>query len=300
MNVRVKIRHPDPPIPRSRPLAIIAAIVAIALIGRLDLATSFDTSVAILYLLPVGFLAWILGRSWGLAAAFGSASIGLLSDIVVSRSFSSPVVPIWNAGVQLMVFAVVAVTLSALRSSLSREQTASRMDFVTGVANWRAFAEAGETELARMRRFGRPLTVVYMDCDDFKRVNDTQGHTSGDKLLRAIAEALLQTTREVDTVSRLGGDEFVVLLPETDPEAAETAVDRMRGSLRRAMAAGGWTETISFGAATFLKAPASLDELVSAADRLLYQAKNAGRDRVVAATYGEETRPEPPADVVTL
>ncbi len=288
----MKIRHPDPPIPRSRPLAVVAAVVVIALIGRLDFGTSFDTSVAILYLLPVGFLAWILGRWWGLGAAFGSAGISLVSDILVSRSFSNPIVPFWNAAVQLMVFAVVAITLAELRESLSREQAVSRRDYVTGVANWRAFAEAGQIEVARMRRFGRPLTVVYMDCDDFKRVNDTRGHTEGDKLLRVIAEGLAATMREIDMVARLGGDEFVVLLPETGPEAAQTAVERMRLSLRRSTAMQGWTETVSMGAATFLEAPASLDELVTMADRLLYQAKSQGGDRVVAETYG---RPGPRA-----
>lgn len=290
----MKLRHPERLIPRSRPLAIIAAVVAIALIGRLDFDTSFDTSVAILYLLPVGFLAWLLGRWWGLGAAVASAGISLLSDVLVSRSFTSPVVPYWNAGVLLVMFTVVALTLAALRSSLRRERTASRLDFVTGVSNWRAFAEAGDTELARMRRFGRPLTVVYMDCDDFKRVNDTRGHTEGDQILRLIAECLLDTTREVDTVARLGGDEFVVLLPETGPEAAEAALDRMRGALRRAMAARGWEETVSFGAATFLKPPGTLDELVLKADRLLYEAKSRGRGEVVAATVdGPRTGPEP-------
>ncbi len=275
----------DLPLPRSPIAAVLIAGVAIALIGRLDYATSYDTSVTVLYLLPIALAAWVAGPYWGVTAAVGSAALGLVGDLLVN-AFHNPFVPYWNAAAQFSVFALFALALAALRASLEREHFASRVDFVSGLANWRAFAESADAEVARMRRFGRSLTVVYMDCDDFKRVNDTLGHGEGDKVLKAIADALRATTREVDTVARLGGDEFVILLPETGPEAAERAVNRMRTSLDERMAAGGWGVTMSIGAATFVEPPASVDEMVRAADRLLYDAKQAGRDRAVYRTFG--------------
>jgi diguanylate cyclase (GGDEF)-like protein len=281
--MRLTLRHP--PIPRSRPGAIIAAVGLVAAIGWLDSVTGFDTSVVILYLLPVAFLAWILGRWWGLAIAFASAAFSLAADLAVRGSVVGSWVPYWNAFVQFVVFSVVAFALAALRASLKREQRASRRDFLTGLANYRALAEAGEAELARARRFGRPVSVAYMDCDNFKQVNDTFGHAVGDELLREVGQALSETVREVDTVARMGGDEFVVLLSETSAEAALTAVERMQECVHEVMERNDWPVTLSFGVATFVEPPEGVDRMLSAADRLLYRAKQEGRDRAVFETY---------------
>jgi diguanylate cyclase (GGDEF)-like protein len=278
----------DLPLPRSRLAALLIAVFIVALIGRLDFATGSDTSVNVLYLLPIALAAWVAGPWWGAAVSGTSALLGLAGDLIVVGSFHNPLVPYWNAAVQFSVFALFALALAALRASLEREHQASRIDFGTGLSNWRAFSEAAEAELARARRFGRPLTAVYMDCDGFKQINDTRGHAEGDRVLRIVAEALCETTREIDTVARLGGDEFVVLLPETGAEAATVAVERMRSSVRERSLMAGVGVTVSMGAATFGKAPDSLDEMVRAADRLLYTAKSGGGDQAAYACVGTE------------
>jgi diguanylate cyclase (GGDEF)-like protein len=277
----------DLPLPRSKTAAILIGALMIALIGRLDYATGAETTVIILYLLPIALIAWVAGAAWATVAALGSAILSLLGDMLVISTFRNPLVPYWNSAVQFCIFALFGLALAALRASMKREHVASRVDYVTGLANWRAFAEAAEAELARVRRYGRSLTLVYMDCDNFKHVNDTLGHAEGDHVLRLVAEALCETTRVVDTVARLGGDEFVVLLPETGPESAETAVARMRSSLENVMARAKTEVTVSMGTATFREPPKSLDELVRAADKLLYEAKAEGGDRSVHATFGE-------------
>ncbi len=274
----------DLPLPRSPVVAIVIAACTIAVIGRLDYATGSETSVVVLYLLPVALVAWTAGPVWAVLAALLCAALSLTSDLLVIETFRNPLVPYWNAAAQFSVFALFGLVLAALRSSIQRERIASHLDYLTGVANWRAFAEAAETELARTRRFGHPLTLVYTDCDDFKQVNDTKGHTEGDRILRLIAGALHETTREVDTVARLGGDEFVVLLPETGPDSDQRAVARMQDVVRRRMTEAGTGVTISIGSATFLRPPESLDELVRVADRMLYAAKSEGGDRAVRAT----------------
>jgi diguanylate cyclase (GGDEF)-like protein len=285
--MRLTLSHP--PIPRSRGGAIVVAVALVALIGWLDAVTGFETSVVVLYLLPVVFLSWILGRWWGLGIAAAGAGISLAADLGVRGVSPLSWVPLWNALVQFAVFAVVAFALAALRASFEREQAASRHDFLTGLPNYRALAEAAEAELARVRRFERPITVAYMDCDHFKQVNDTYGHATGDELLREVAEALAATLREVDTVARLGGDEFVVLLPETTAEEGLRAIERMRECVREVMTQHGWPVTLSFGVATFVGPPPSVDAMLSAADRLLYRAKQEGRDRAVLETYGAAT-----------
>lgn len=276
----------DLPLPRSRPVAIAISALAIALIGRLDYATGADTTVIVLYLLPIAFVAWVAGASWGFLAAAASAGLSFAGDALVLAAFRNPLVPYWNAAVQFSVFALFALALAALHASIDREHVASRVDFVTGLSNWRAFAESSAEEIARTRRFGRPLTLVYMDCDDFKQVNDTFGHAEGDRVLRLVAEALRDTTREIDTVARLGGDEFVVLLPETGPDAAEHAVERMRERLGQRMEQAEASVTVSVGVATFLEPPLSFDEFVRSADRLLYAAKAAGGDRASRESFG--------------
>jgi diguanylate cyclase (GGDEF)-like protein len=276
----------DLPLPRSPLAGVIIAAVLVALIGRLDYDTGYGTSVIVLYLLPVALATWVAGPAWGIAAALGSAVLSLLGDLLVVSSHGS-LVPYWNAAVQFSVFALFALALAALRASLTRERLASRVDYVSGLANWRAFAEVAEAEIARMRRFGRPLTLVYTDCDDFKDINDRFGHGEGDRVLRQIGASLRDTTREVDTVARLGGDEFVVMLPETGPEAADRAVKRMRDRIRETMSASERPVTLSFGVATFCEPPASLDVMVGSADHLLYQAKRSGRDRAMLETFGK-------------
>lgn len=282
------LAHP-PVIPRSRAGALALAACLVLAIASLDARTGSDTNIVIVYLVPVGFASWILGRRWGLAVAALAAGLSLAADVYASGPAGGSWIAAWNAVVEFVVLSGAAVTLSALRASLTREQAASRRDYLTGLSNWRALAEAADVELARLRRFARPLTIVYMDCDRFKRVNDTYGHATGDELLRMIAEAIVSTVRAVDTVARLGGDEFVVLLPETDAQAAEAAIERMQKGIEGAMASRDWPVTMSFGAATFVDPPDSVDELLSAADRLLYESKQSGRDRATFATYGERT-----------
>lgn len=283
---RFSVTHP-PPIPKSRPLAIAAAAVVIAGIGRLDYVTGYDTSLVLLYLLPIAFLAWTSGRFWATLGAFVCGIEALVADLLFGRA-ATAVTTYWNSATRLGTFLVVAIALSALRRALAREHEASRADFLTGLANYRGLAEAAEAELDRVRRFDRPVMLAYMDCDEFKRVNDELGHQTGDRVLIAVARALRASVRRVDTVARLGGDEFVVLMPETDEDAARAALERMRDALEDAMRSDGWPVTLSIGAATFLSAPDSVDAMLAVADRLLYAAKQAGRDRTVHEVAGTE------------
>lgn len=177
-------------------------------------------------------------------------------------------------GLCLAALALVATSRGAVR----HHQGLARTDPLTGLNNRRAFFELGAAELQRLGRQRLPVTVVYVDCDHFKEVNDSRGHAAGDRLLGEVAQALAGAVRRTDLLARLGGDEFAVLLPGASADDARRAVESLRGRLALAMRAGGWPVTFSLGVATWDAAPATVGAALELADVLLYEAKRAGRD----------------------
>jgi diguanylate cyclase (GGDEF)-like protein len=173
-----------------------------------------------------------------------------------------------------------------LEAALAKERELSRLDALTGVGNRRAFYEVLEAERSRALRYDRPLTVAYLDLDNFKKVNDSQGHGAGDQLLSAVAGKLRANLRITDFVSRLGGDEFAVILPETNVHAAETVLEKLRVTLLESMRAHRCEVTFSIGAVTFLNPKDSLEVMVRIADETMYTAKSNGKNRTCLALLG--------------
>jgi diguanylate cyclase (GGDEF)-like protein len=165
-----------------------------------------------------------------------------------------------------------------------RLQELATTDPVTLVLNRRAFADRLRVEMDRSRRFGAALSILLIDIDHFKRVNDTAGHLAGDSVLREIAREIGEAVRTVDIVARYGGEEFVAILPETSVEGAEVFAERLRERISgREFAAGDGKIrlTVSVGIATF-PAPdvSTADELFARADSAMYRAKDGGRNQV--------------------
>lgn len=259
---------------------------SIPVLGMLDYLTGYEISFAFFYLVPVGCLAWFVGREAGIAASVASAVVWQSSNILAGESLSSSLIFFWNASTRFGFFVVVTVLLSRLRSALAIERRLSRTDPLTGIRNRRAFYDRASAEMVRARRHERPLTVVYVDLDDFKGVNDRFGHEVGDLLLITVAATIRLSLRETDIVSRLGGDEFVVLLPETNLAEAREPVSRMLERLRRVMAQNGWSVTASAGVLSCDAPPESVEALMREADRLMYDAKRNGKDAVLYGSYG--------------
>ena len=168
-------------------------------------------------------------------------------------------------------------------------------DELTGLANNRAFRETIDREAARAERFGHALSLIILDVDDFKRVNDTYGHLQGDEVLRAIGRILESEPRAIDEPARYGGEEFVVALPETGSEGAVELAERIRSRLEEAEIPpidGGepLRVTASVGTATLPDAAGTVRELFEAADEALYEAKRQGKNRVVTAPSVERAR----------
>ncbi len=185
-------------------------------------------------------------------------------------------------------------TLEALVSERTRqledqnrqlERLATR-DPLTGLYNRRYIEEKLEEETARARRYGPPLSVVLLDLDNFKMVNDTLGHQTGDEVLVAIAQSLRKDVRQVDVVGRIGGEEFIVILPNTPAKSAVTMGERIRSRIEGldCIVKPDGTPlrmTISGGIAQFVAEDSGSKEMLERADRVLYQAKREGKNRVL-------------------
>jgi diguanylate cyclase (GGDEF)-like protein len=171
-----------------------------------------------------------------------------------------------------------------LEQAMRRLEALAMTDSLTGVHNRRCFMQASALEFERATRHGRPMAIVLIDVDHFKRINDRHGHQSGDQSLIEIAQACQRTLRKTDLLARFGGEEFIVLLPETGQREAVRLAERMRAAVSSEVRLPGSGRpggvTISLGAVAVSRSTPTLDILIQAADQALYDAKRAGRDRV--------------------
>jgi diguanylate cyclase (GGDEF)-like protein len=160
-------------------------------------------------------------------------------------------------------------------------------DELTGLSNNRRFRELISKEADRAERFGHELSLIMLDIDDFKQINDTYGHLQGDKVLRMVGRVLHLESRGVDEPARYGGEEFAVALPETGLDGAVELAERIRVRIEsehvsRGDGAGAVRVTASVGAVTMRGSADGAEALIAAADAALYEAKRAGKNRVVA------------------
>ena len=264
----------------SRTSAFAIGALCVLLVGTIDSFVGSGISLTVFYLSPICLVAWQGVRKDAVVISAFAALVWLAAEVMSEPPQAGRSILYWNALVRLGQFMLVTLIVVALRRSLDHERELARTDFLTGAANARAFYETAQTELERARRYGHPLTIAYMDVDDFKQVNDQFGHSAGDTLLRVVAESIREGLRTVDLVARLGGDEFVLLLPETGYEAGQIALRRIRRRLQDLVAQNGWPISFSIGAVTFAEPPASADELLKQADTLLYAVKVSNKNNI--------------------
>lgn len=181
----------------------------------------------------------------------------------------------------LVVFAYIQHQLHRHEAQL---EAASKTDFLTGLPNRRHLIEALGAELERSQRYGAPLAVMMIDIDHFKTINDRHGHLAGDQVIRIVGQIIKESMRRPDTVARYGGEEFMLLLPSTDRQGAVVVAERLLqrvGAMPVHVGTAALNVTVSIGLICFPEAPyKSIDEVLSAADTRMYEAKQAGRNRV--------------------
>lgn len=250
-------------------------------VASIDYSTDFELSLSVFYLIPVFIASWYTNRRIAVFMSLLSAFTSLLMDLYSGHTFSNVVIPFWNMGVRLSFFLITVYLVSRIKFFLNKEQELARIDFLTGAMNDRGFKEETKTVFAMAFRHNVQLTMAYIDIDNFKYINDTQGHAEGDRLLRSVAQALRQSLRGYDVVARLGGDEFALLFPMTDYRASDQVMSRMRAMLWEMACANGWAVTFSIGMVTFETLPTTPEESIDIADRLMYEVKHSGKDNII-------------------
>lgn len=250
----------------------------IFLLGIIDYLTGPELAFSIFYLLPIMLVAWLVNLRTAVYLSLASSIVWFFADVLSRESYIHPLFPYWNALVRFSFFLIVTYILSSLKQSMDREAERARTDYLTGVANLRYFSELADIELGRARRYNHPLTLAYLDIDDFKVVNDRLGHAAGDLLIKKFAETLKNNIRLTDIIARVGGDEFVILFPETGPDTAYLAIERVKNGVLTTASKNQWPITFSLGVLTCLRIPDSIHTLLTRADRLMYSAKSMGKN----------------------
>jgi diguanylate cyclase (GGDEF)-like protein len=260
-----------------------AALLLCAIIAVVRYLAGPEWALSLFFLFPITLATWHVDGWAGVLVSFVSALAWLMIDLASPEHFSRPWVPLINETFRLGVFLAVTRILVRHKALLKTQEHLACTDALTGVTNRRAFLQSAEMELLKSRRYGDPLTLLFIDIDHFKQINDRYGHEAGDRLLQCVAHLMVDNVRVIDTAARLGGDEFALLLPKTGAVAAQSVAEKLRHHLSAAMAHNGWPVTFSIGAATFEAMPDGVGDMVRAADDLMYAAKHAGRDRIHSA-----------------
>jgi diguanylate cyclase (GGDEF)-like protein len=223
-----------------------------------------------------------------------AATPHLLAAVNFTHDFqqSHYAVLIWPTAVMTMLVQF-AFALNYLRryESETALELASNSDPMTGVSNRRHFMPLLRQEIARGSRLNHRVSLLMLDIDHFKKVNDTYGHPTGDLVICALADICRKASREIDVVARLGGEEFAILLPETDLKVAMTVAERVRAAVENtSVNCAGDTKlhfTVSIGVAEQPQNDKSEETLIGIADAALYQAKISGRNRVISTLNKE-------------
>ena len=204
------------------------------------------------------------------------------------RDWQHRTIQVWSGyGFLLVLFAML---VRSHRVAVHQRELLARLattDELTGISNRRYFVDVGRKEIDRCARYGRRMSLLYIDIDHFKRVNDTWGHSAGDIVLKGLAREIAGILRRQDTVARIGGEEFAVILPETEAMKAFAVAESLRLAIEQSTTRinedAEIKYTLSIGVATLTGEDDSLDAMMQRGDAALYQAKQNGRNQVVAS-----------------
>lgn len=264
---------------QSRNMLFAWSLGLLALMGELDYVTG-DYSFTIFYLIPIFLAAWFICSIAGVVICIGSFFSILLANPYrfVLRPYSNATYYYWDLFLEFVYLLLMSLMFSALKARFNAEREMARFDSLTGALNRRALLELATYEIARCSRHLRPLSIAFIDLDNFKAVNDQRGHAEGDKVLCEVSASMKKSLRKVDSIARVGGDEFIVMLPETDEESAEDAIRKVRESLLASMTRNSWPVTFSIGLITHETPPESAEEMIDQVDRLMYSIKNTNKN----------------------
>jgi diguanylate cyclase (GGDEF)-like protein len=255
-------------------------VLEVALITFLNYKlTALYYSLDVLYCLPVIQAAHLNAiRAQRKSDTHMPTVMGVLVAIswsLAEAAVSWPYYPLNAVAMNIFTRGVTLTVLARIMANLWKEKAYSRRDALTGLANRLDFFERFEAEQSRSERSGTPYSLLFIDIDNFKMLNDSRGHAVGDQALKSFAEILIKHSRKVDTVSRFGGDEFVLLFPETDDNICQALVARIQLAADERFHDQGWPISLSIGSVTETGKRRGTDGLLHQADERMYSIKRA-------------------------
>jgi diguanylate cyclase (GGDEF)-like protein len=262
----------------------VASLLLIAVVAGLNAATGSEISVSIFFLMPVAISRWYGRRRDGIVIGCISAFAWFLVDST-SRIYTNPIAPYWNALACLGMFLVTEELVGQLRIRYGIEKSLSRTDGLTGLPDARGFSEQAEKLFGLAARHNRPITLAYIDLDNFKNLNDELGHGEGDRLLRTVCDNIQSSLRSTDLAGRLDGDEFGIVLPESDEAGARAVFDTLRGTLLLETQKYRLPTSLSIAVVSFASPTPSFTHATKIADSLMHQVKARGKNNIIFEQY---------------
>lgn len=234
------------------------------------------------YLLPIYLAIWYCSRAL-VGVVLG---ISLPTSLYMAALNIPPTEPFWERTLAYISVVIVLIgfvlVMTGLKKSFGRLLEENQTDALTGLRSRRNFIEMASFEISRATRSAEPMTLALVDLDNFKHINDTQGHAAGDALLVAASRCMTSAVRNIDIVGRLGGDEFVILLPGTDVHEGTRVLERLHANLRTLLQSFSPRVTASVGAVTLsAEMDISVADVLDKADAVMYSVKSASKDGVI-------------------
>jgi diguanylate cyclase (GGDEF)-like protein len=267
--------------------ALLPWLALVMAIGVADWLVGSTLPLLGLLVLPVVGASWPGRRPPAIGVAVGAAIVAATVSVLDGRALG--VSWVWEALLVLAVYVAVAVLVARQGRAIEQQRRLAAVDALTGALSRATFLERVEAELALARRHQRVVSLLYLDVDDLKTINDTHGHHAGDRHLVALVGRVTACLRRSDLIGRLGGDEFAVLLPDTTRDHAEVAADRLRRALL--LDSGEEPIYVSMGLVSYEHPPADADMLLRRADALMYAAKRNGSG-LARESYDRSGRPD--------
>jgi diguanylate cyclase (GGDEF)-like protein len=270
---------------KSQNFTLVTGFLLITLIACVDYYSGENFQVDLFYFFPLFLIVWFVNVRWAIAASVLAVCIWFRE----SYGYENLFINIWNAFIEMGFFLVFVNLLSELKQQNLELEDLAHKDILTEIANSRFFQTLADVEINRSRRYGKNFSVAYLDIDNFKMINDNYGHNAGDAVLKMVATTIRQHIRKVDTVARLGGDEFALLFPETDVEGAKHILEKIQGILTELTTSHHWQISFSIGCVTFFSPPASAEDIIGFADKLMYSVKKSGKNNIAYESWSVTT-----------
>jgi diguanylate cyclase (GGDEF)-like protein len=271
---------PTTPAPFSIVARYAGVVAGVSLVGAIDHFTGTEIRVLSLYFVPLALAGWQLKRTGAVFASLFATFVWPLAQYTSGVRYSSAAIWSINILTQAAAFFTVGLLVAEHAKRLRVEESLSRTDALTGLRNRRVLVDEATMTLELCKRHARPVSVAYIDLDNFKQVNDSYGHARGDQVLKECASIIASSLRSTDLAARFGGDEFALLLPETSPKDAVALMERVRMNLANNAGLQSMGVTATIGVIGEEVSRTAIEDLLSRADARMYEAKSSGKNRV--------------------